>query len=53
MSGGTNFRETFDGNFIHSQSYCQKSTERKSPKKKNFFSNFVVMSDLGDMLIVS
>ena len=25
--------ETFHGNFIYSQSFCQKSAERKSPKK--------------------
>ena len=27
------FWETFHGNFIYSQSFCQKSAERKSPKK--------------------
>ena len=37
--------ETFHGNFIYSQSFCQKSAERKSPKK--YFSYFVLMSGLG------
>ena len=27
------FRETFHDNFIYSQSFCQNSAERKSPKK--------------------
>ena len=27
------FWETFHGNFIYSQSFCQKTIERKSPKK--------------------
>ena len=27
------FWETFNGNFIYSQSFCQKSAERKLPKK--------------------
>ena len=35
------FWETFHGNFIYSQCYCQKSAERKSPKK--YFSYFVLM----------
>ena len=39
------FWETFHGNFIHSQSFCRKSAERKSPKK--YFSYFVLMSGLG------
>ena len=39
------FWETFHGNFISSQDYCQKSAERKSPKK--YFSYFVLMSGLG------
>ena len=33
------FWETFHDNFIYSQSFCQKSAERKSPKK--YFSYFV------------
>ena len=33
------FWETFHGNFIYSRSFCQKSAERKSPKK--YFSYFV------------
>ena len=37
--------ETFHGNFIYSQSFCQKSAERKSLKK--YFSYFVLMSRLG------
>ena len=37
--------ETFSGNFIYSQSFCQKSAERKSPKK--YFSYCVLMSGLG------
>ena len=39
------FWETFPGNFIYSQSICQKSAQRKSPKK--YFSYFVLMSGLG------
>ena len=39
------FWETFHGNFIYSQSFCQKSAERKSPKK--YFSHFILMSGLG------
>ena len=39
------FWETFHGNFIYFQSFCQKSTERKSPKK--YFLYFVSMSGLG------
>ena len=39
------FWEAFHGNFIYSQSYCQKSTEWKWPKK--YFHIFVLMSDLG------
>ena len=39
------FLKTFHGNFIYSQSFCQKSAERKSPKK--YFSYFVLMSGLG------
>ena len=39
------FWETFHGNFIYSQSFCQKSAERKSPKK--YFLYFVFMSGLG------
>ena len=39
------FCEIFHGNFIYSQSFCQKSAERKSPKK--YFSYFVLMSGLG------
>ena len=35
----------FHGNFIYSQSFCQKSAERKSPKK--YFSYLVLMSGLG------
>ena len=38
------FWETLHGNFIYSQSFCQKSAERKSPKK--YFSYFVLMSGL-------
>ena len=36
---------TFHGNFINSQSFYQKSTERKSPKK--YFLYIVLMSGLG------
>ena len=36
--------ESFHGNFIYSQSYCQKSAERKSPNE--YFSYFVLMSGL-------
>ena len=39
------FWETFHGNFIYFQSFCQKSAERKSPYK--YFSYFVLMSGLG------
>ena len=39
------FWETFHGNFIYSQNFCQKSAERKSPKK--YFSYFILMSGLG------
>ena len=40
------FWDTFHGNFIfNSQSFCQKSAERKSPNK--YFSYFVLMSGLG------
>ena len=39
------FWETFHGHFIYSPSFCQKSAERKSPKK--YFSYFVLMSGLG------
>ena len=39
------FWETFHGNFINSQSFCQKSAERKLPKK--YFLFFVLMSGLG------
>ena len=39
------FWETFHSNFIYFQSFCQKSAERKSPKKR--FSYFVLMSGLG------
>ena len=31
------FEKLFHGRFIYSQSYCQKSAERKSPKKYCFF----------------
>ena len=38
------FSETLHGNFVYSQSfvYCQKSAERKSPKKYFFVFHFVV-----------
>ena len=39
------FWETFHGNFTYFQSFCQKSAERKSPKK--YFSYFVLTSGLG------
>ena len=39
------FWETFHGNFIYSQSFYQKSAERKSPKK--YYSYFVLISGLG------
>ena len=39
------FWETFHGNSIYSQSFCQKYSERKSPKK--YFSYFVLMSGVG------
>ena len=39
------FEKLFHGNFLFaSQSFCQKSTERKSPKK--YFSYFILMSRL-------
>ena len=37
--------KAFHGNFIYYQSFCQKSAERKSPKK--YFMYFVLMSSLG------
>ena len=39
------FEKLFHGNFFYSQSFCQKSTERKSSKK--YFSYYVLMSGLG------
>ena len=39
------FGETFHGNFIYSQSFSQKSAERKSPKKY-FLYVFCLMSGL-------
>ena len=39
------FWETFNANFIYSQSFCQKSAERKSSKK--YSSYFVLMFGLG------
>ena len=36
------FEKLFHGRFIYSQSFCQKSAERKSPKK--YFSYFVLMA---------
>ena len=39
------FEKIFMEIFIYSQSFCQKSAERKSPKK--YFSHFVLMSELG------
>ena len=39
------FEKLFHGNFIYSQSFCQKSAERKSPKK--YFLYFILMSGLG------
>ena len=39
------FWDTFHDNFIYSQSFCQTSAERKSPKK--YFLYFVLMSGLG------
>ena len=39
------FEKLFHVNFINPQSFCQKSAERKSPKK--YFHIFVLMSDLG------
>ena len=44
------FWETFHGNFIYSQSFCQKSAERKSPKK--YFLYFVLMSGLGQNKVI-
>ena len=38
------FRETFHGNFIYSQIFCQKFAERKSAKK--YFLYFVLMCEL-------
>ena len=41
-----NFEKLFHGNFIYSQSFCQKSAEMKSPKK--YFSYLIfLMTDLG------
>ena len=54
MSGGTyslsrvqttDFWETIHDNFIYSQSFCQKSAERQTPKKY-FFHIFVLIFDL-------
>ena len=39
------FEKLFHGNFIYSQSFCQKSAARKSAKK--YFSYSVLMSGLG------
>ena len=39
------FEKLFLAIFIYSQIFCQKSTERKSPKE--YFSYFVLMSGLG------
>ena len=44
------FWEPFHGNYIFSQSFCQKSAERKSPKK--YFSYFVLMSGFEPWLFV-
>ena len=38
--------ETYHGNYICSQSFCQKSAERKSPKK--YFSYLILMSGFFD-----
>ena len=40
----TIFLKLFHGNFFYSQSFCQKSAERKSPKKYCFFLICVLMS---------
>ena len=34
------FEKLFHGSFIYSQSFCQKSAERKSPKKYFFIFHF-------------
>ena len=39
------FSETFQGNIIYIQKFCQKSVERKSPNK--YFLYFVLKSGLG------
>ena len=39
------FEKLFMAILVYSQSFCQKSAERKSPKK--YFSYFVLMSGLG------
>ena len=39
------FEKLFMAIFIYSQSFCQKSAEKKAPKK--YFSYFVLMSGLG------
>ena len=39
------FWETFHGNFVYSHSFCQKSPERKWPKK--YFLHFILMSGPG------
>ena len=41
------FKILFHGRFIYSHSFCQKSAERKSPKKNIFFPYFDLMPDLG------
>ena len=42
------FEKHFHGRFIHSQSFCQKSAERKSPMKYFFFFSILVLKpDLG------
>ena len=45
------FEKLFHGNFIFSQSVCQKFTEKMTPKK--YFNIFVLMSDLGFELLIS
>ena len=41
------YEKLFHGRYIYSQSFCQKSTERKPPMKY-FFSYFVLMPELLD-----
>ena len=49
MHGWRDFWEAFHGNFIYSESFYQKSTEKKSPKK--YFHIFVLMSGIWTQIL--